>query len=73
MDAQMLDAALTVHLKGMRERLDQATAIAKAAETCLNIGNLDKAVEIALDIEPLVHEATTLLDAASLINRIRKE
>ena len=72
MDAQMLEATLKVHIKEIRERLDQATAIAKAAETCANVGNLEKAVEIANDIEQLVYEVNTLLNAASLMNRIYK-
>ena len=33
----------------------------------------DEAVHIALDIEQLAYEATRLLDAASLINRLAKE
>ena len=70
MDIQMLEAALKVHLKEMRERLDQAAAIAKAAETCANVGNIEKAVEIANDVEQLVYEVNTLLNAASLMNRI---
>ena len=36
-------------------------------------GNADKAVHVALDIEQLCYEATRLLDAASLINRLAKE
>ena len=69
MDAQMLEATLKVHIKEMRERLDQAAAIAKAAETCANVGNVEKAVEIANDVEQLVYEVNTLLNAASLMNR----
>jgi len=33
----------------------------------------EKAVEITLDIEQPLYEATTLLNAVSLINRIAKE
>ena len=54
----------------MRERLDQAAAIAKAAETCADVGNIEKAVEIANDVEQLIYEVNTLLNAASLMNRI---
>lgn len=72
MDAAMLEAALKVHLREMRDRLDQAAAIAKAAETCAHIGNLEKAVEIVLDVEQLIYEVDTLLNAASLMNRIYK-
>lgn len=70
MDVQMLEATLKVHLQEMRERLDQAAAIARAAEACANVGNVDKAVEIANDVEQLVYEVNTLLNAASLMNRI---
>jgi hypothetical protein len=70
MDVQMLEAALKVHLKDMRERLDQAAAIARAAETCANGGNIEKAVEIGNDVEQLVYEVNTLLNATSLMNRI---
>ena len=72
MDTPMLEATLKVHIKEMRERLDQAAAIAKAAETCANVGNIVKAVEIANDVEQLIYEVNTLLNAASLMNRIYK-
>jgi len=39
---------------------------------CAHTGNIEKGVEIALDIEQLIHEVNTLLNAASLINRINK-
>ena len=35
-------------------------------------GFSDKAVEITLDIEQPLYEASTLLNAVSLINRVRK-
>ena len=35
-------------------------------------GNIEKGVEIALDIEQLIYEVNTLLNAASLVNRISK-
>jgi hypothetical protein len=52
--------------------LIKAESIARAAEACSNAGNTDKGIEIALDIEQLVYEATALLNAASLINRLGK-
>jgi hypothetical protein len=36
-------------------------------------GDADAAVRIALDVEQLVHEANTLLNAASLMNRLANE
>jgi hypothetical protein len=70
MDARMLEATLKTHLTEMRQRLDQAAGIAKAAEACAEAGSIEKAIEIALDIEQLVYEVNTFLNAASLMNRI---
>jgi hypothetical protein len=70
MDAKMLEATLKVHLTEMRERLDQAAGIAKAAQACADAGNIAKAIEIALDVEQLIYEVSTILNAASLMNRI---
>jgi hypothetical protein len=72
MDAQIVEATLKMHVKEMRERLDRAAGIAKAAETCAETGNIEKAIEIALDIEQLIYEVNTFLNAASMINRISK-
>jgi len=59
-------------LKCIRERLDEAAAIAKAAEACAEAGKPDKAVGIVLDVEQLVYEVNTFLNAASMINRMSK-
>jgi len=40
------------------------------ADACAGAGFHEKGLEVALDIEQLLYEATTLLNAASLINRI---
>jgi hypothetical protein len=72
MDARLLEATLKAHLSEMGERLDRAARIAKAAETCAATGNMEKAIEIALDVEQLIYEVNTFLNAASLMNRIHK-
>lgn len=72
MDTQTLDLLLKNHLAEMRQRLEQAASIAKAAEACAEAGNVDKAVEIALDVEQLIYEVATFLNAASMINRINR-
>jgi hypothetical protein len=72
MDAQMLEATLKMHLSEMRSRLGQAAGIARAAEACAAAGNIAKAVEIALDVEQLVYEVTTFLNAASMVHRMHK-
>jgi len=61
--------AISEFLTGIRERLNQAAGIAPAAEACAEAGNPGKGVEVILDVEQLLYEATTLLNAASLINR----
>src|SRR5712692_1438172 len=70
MDTNTVEITVKAYLSEIRQRLDQAAGIARAAQACADAGNLEKAIEIALDIEPLVYEVNTLLNAASLINRI---
>jgi hypothetical protein len=48
-------------------RLDKAAGIGRAADACAGAGFHEKGLEVALDIEQLLYEATTLLNAASLI------
>ncbi|MBZ0146973.1 MAG: hypothetical protein K8F62_05440 [Pseudorhodoplanes sp.] len=72
MDPVTLETTIKVHLKEIRERLDHAASIARAAQTCAHTGDIEKGVEIALDIEQLIYEVNTLLNAASLVNRISK-
>lgn len=72
MDPATLEITIKGHLKEMRERLDRAASIARAAQTCADTGNVEKGVEIALDVEQLIYEVNTFLNAASLINRINK-
>jgi hypothetical protein len=72
MDPETVKFAISDMLKSMRTRLDDASAIAKAATACAESGNHEQAVIIALDIEQLIYEVNTLLNAASLINRSRK-
>jgi len=72
MDPHILEATLKLHIREMRERLEQAAGIARAAQTCAEAGNLDKAVEIALDVEQLIYEVNTFLNAAGMMNRLGK-
>ena len=70
MDAQTTDITIKAFLQQIRGRLEQAAGVAKTAEAWAEAGNIAKAVEIALDIEESIYEANTLLNAASLVNRI---
>ncbi|MBZ0148003.1 MAG: hypothetical protein K8F62_10745 [Pseudorhodoplanes sp.] len=73
MDRTATEAAIKIYLREIRQRLDEAAGIAKAAEACADSGQVDKAVEVSLEIEQLSYEASRLLDAASLLNRLSKE
>jgi hypothetical protein len=73
MDPQTIEVTLKAYLTGMRMRLDKAAAIAKAAEACALSGNVETAVEISHDIEQLLYETTTYLNAASMFRRLARE
>jgi hypothetical protein len=72
MDPQTIDIAIKAYLTEMRARLEKAASIAKAAEACALSGNCEKGIEVALDIEEIVYEVNTFLNAASMINRLGK-
>ena len=72
MDQNTLEITIKAYLKEMRERPDQAASIARAAQACANAGNVEKGIEVALDVEQLIYEVNTFLNAASMINRISK-
>jgi hypothetical protein len=70
MDPATLETTLKAHISEMRDRLEEAAGIAKAANACAEAGNISKAIEIALDVEQLIYEVNTFLNAASLMHRI---
>jgi hypothetical protein len=72
MDAQMTEATTKSFLREMLQRLDKAASLAKGAEACADAANVDKGHEVALDIQQLIYEANTLLNAASMVHRIGK-
>lgn len=65
--AEIVEATLK-----MRERLDRAASIARAAETCADVSNIEKAIEITFDVSHQNYEVNTLLNASGMINRISK-
>jgi hypothetical protein len=73
MDAQLVEATIKIYLTEIRSRLDKAAGIGRAADACAGAGFHEKGLEVALDMEQLLYEATTLLNAASLINRIGQQ
>jgi hypothetical protein len=70
MDKAAIQSAIRVFLREMSARLAEAAGVARAADACAEAGNTDKGVEVALDVEQLVYEASRLLDAASLLKRL---
>ena len=57
-------------LRAARDRLHRANGAARAAETLAAAGKPREAVRLVLDIEVMLFEVRTLLDAASLTQRL---
>jgi hypothetical protein len=72
MDPHTLEITIKFYLKYMREQLEKAASIARAAEACADSGNVEKGIEVALDVEQLIYEVNTFLNAASMIHRLGK-
>jgi phage-related minor tail protein len=68
-----IEVTMKAYLTEIRNRLDKAAGIGRAADACAGAGFHEKGLEVALDIEQVLYEATTLLNAASLINRIARQ
>jgi hypothetical protein len=73
MDAHLAAATIKSYLTEIRTRLDKAAGIGRAADACASAWFGEKGLEVALDAEQLLYEASTLLNAASLINRIARQ
>lgn len=58
-------------LSAMLHRVVEGGARAQAAQAKLELGRVDEAMDIAFDIEPLLHEANHLLQSASLLRHDR--
>ena len=73
MTPDIADVVITAFLKEIGRLLDEAVSIAKAAEACAeacaDAGNPKQAVEIAMDVEPMVCDANTLFGATTLVQR----
>jgi hypothetical protein len=73
MDPQVAETTIKTYLNEIRSRLDKAAGISRAADACAGAGFHEKGLEVALAMEQLLSQATTLLNAASLINRIARQ
>ena len=54
MDAHFLEMTIKVHLTEIRNRLDKAAGIGRAADACAGAGFHEKGLEVALDVEQLL-------------------
>jgi hypothetical protein len=57
----------------IRENLAEALSIAKATETCARDDFPERALTISLDVEEVIHNSNHLLQAASAMNREKKQ
>ena len=57
MDAHLIEATIKTYLTEIRNRLDKAAGIGRAADACAGAGFHEKGLEVALDIEQLLYEA----------------
>jgi hypothetical protein len=64
--------SITGCLCEIRDRLTDAAAVAKAAVTCAESGSEHEAVRIVLELDEMLHEASTLLNEVTLLNRMRR-
>ena len=58
MDAQLVETTIKAYLTEIRSRLDKAAGIGRAADACAGAGFHEKGLEVALDMEQLLYEAT---------------
>lgn len=65
-----IGAVTAMVLSLMRRQLEEAAAIARAAEACAQDGQPARGLTIAFDVEPLAVEANNLLQGLATINRI---
>lgn len=64
--------SITACLHEVSIRLSDAAAISKAAVACAEAGSEHQALQIIMDLDTLLHEATTLHGAVCLIGRITR-
>jgi hypothetical protein len=64
--------SITGCLKEISGRLTDAAAVAKAAVTCAESGSEHEAVRIMLEVDEMLHEASTLLNGVTLLKRMRR-
>src|SRR5215831_1566698 len=72
MDAIRPDTTVKTSLALVRAKLEIGLRIATAAEVCSGSGRTGEAIKVARGLEQIVSDVNTLLNAASIINRLNK-
>lgn len=66
------ETSIKAILAEINHRTQKAARIATAAQACADLGSVDEAVTISMEIEQILYEAGRLQDAASLLNRLSR-
>jgi hypothetical protein len=69
----MVTPTTEITLRAMRAKLEEAAAIARAAEGLAADGQPGRALAMVLDVEPLALEANVLLQGLAVLSRIVRE
>jgi hypothetical protein len=69
MTAETTQTEIEDLIKEIRARLEQAAAVARLAEACINAGSPAQALTVVLDAKRPIHEVNTFLNTASLMHR----
>lgn len=72
-DASALDAALGLGVRVARARIETCATLMGNAEAALGSRQEALAINAILDAEPLLYEAQTILNAATMLRRIVRE
>ena len=72
MDRITTETSIKAILAEIYHRTQEAARIATAAQACADLGSVDEAVTISMEIEQILYEAGRLQDAASLLNRLSR-
>ena len=69
MDERIVEFSIVTFLRQLRERVEEAHGIAEAADACARVGRIARGVEIANDVDELIHDAEQLLGMAAHLIR----
>ena len=71
MDKAAINETMKICFGEIQAKLNEAMQIARAAEACAKAGSLDQGVEISMDMDQQLYDASRMHDAICLMNRIK--